>query len=106
MPKKKKAIVRLPDGAGNVTFVDAGRYNYARPPVPPVGWKASNKRAWRLLESRVYDVINGIDKYTLWNMPNSYYTLATAFAEAVGGTVVKPRKPPPAGYTYVEGRVY
>ena len=103
MPKKKKAIVRLPDGAGNVTFVDAERYHSM---LPPVRWKASNKRARRLLEVRVYDVIDGIDKYLLYNMPNSYYTLATAFAEAVGGTVVKPRKPPPAGYTYVEGRVY
>ena len=53
--KKKKAIVRLPNGAGHVTFLE-GAYG------DPGAWRPSGKRAARILWAHIDEAREGIDK--------------------------------------------
>ena len=96
-PKRKKAIVRLPDGAGHVTFLEGADGD-------PGAWRPSGKRAARILWAHIDEAREGIDKYVRWNMPRGEYWLAAAFARAVGGRIIRPKKPPK--FDSVPGRVY
>lgn len=95
-PKRKKAIVRLPDGAGHVTF-RAGYHG------DPGEWRPSGKRASRILWAHIDEVREGMDKYVA-SLPRGEYWLAAAFARATGGRIIRPKKPPK--FESVPGRVY